>query len=80
MSVPADGPFLYAWDVAPSDTVDLRRDTRALYVGRKGDLSVTLSDGSTVVLMNVPAGTFLHLSVRRVNKTKTRAKHIVAFL
>lgn len=65
--------------VTPSDSVDLTYDTRALYVGGTGDISVITENGQTVTLVGVPAGSFLPISVSRVRATGTTATNIVAF-
>ncbi len=64
--------------VAPSDDGDLAQVTRALYVGRGGDLSLRLASGSEVVLAGVVGGTLLPLRVERVLATGTTAEGIVA--
>lgn len=65
--------------VTPSDTVDLTSLTRAVYVGSVGTLTVIMSNGTTVALAAVPAGTWLWISVSRVKATGTSAGSIVAF-
>lgn len=65
--------------VTPSDSADLTYDTRALYVGGAGDISIITENGQTVTLVGVPAGSFLPISVSRVRATGTTATNIVAF-
>ena len=65
-------------NVAPSDAADLAQVTRALYVGRGGDLSLRLASGSEVVLTGVVGGTLLPVRAERVRATGTTAAGIVA--
>ena len=84
-------PAETAFVVTPSDSVDLTEpiggsaiNTRGLYVGGAGDLSVEMFDpdgrlsDKTVVFTGVVAGSILPLSVTRVNSTLTTATTIVA--
>jgi hypothetical protein len=64
--------------VTPSDVTDLATLSRALYVGKGGDLSVVMAAGSTVTLKGVIGGSVLALRVARVNATGTTAADIVA--
>ena len=65
-------------NVAPSDDADLAQVTRALYVGRGGDLSLRLASGGEVALAGVPGGALLPLRAARVLATGTTAGGIVA--
>lgn len=71
-----DGPAANAAAVTTSDTADLTYETRALYVGGAGDLSVQM--GSAVLFIGVQAGSVLPIRVSRVNTTGTTATGIVA--
>lgn len=76
-------PFNKFLLVSPDDAADLPRfDSNrviALYVGTGGDVSVTADDNiATVVFAAVPSGTFLPLTVRRVNAAATTATNILA--
>lgn len=67
--------------ITPSDTVDLTRVTRALWVGVGGDLKVTLVDGTTDELRNIPSGSLLPIAVKRVyatGQTGTLATYVKA--
>lgn len=64
--------------VTPSDTVNLGRTTRALYVGGEGNISLTFEEGQTVTFTGVAAGSLLPVQVMRVNSTSTTATSIVA--
>ncbi len=55
--------------VTPSDTVDLP-NSGILYVGGAGDIKITAINGGTVVLLGVPAGTWIdRIRVKRVFAT-----------
>lgn len=75
----ATNPGRYAIAVTPSDSVDLIYETRALFVGGAGNLSVVMAgNGATVVFTGVTAGSFLPIRVTRVNSTSTTATTITA--
>lgn len=69
------------WDkaavVTPSDSVDLDRPMRALYVGGTGTVTLALLDNSTVLFTAVPVGAILPVQFRRVNSTGTTATLLV---
>ncbi len=66
--------------VTPSDTVNLTTQSRALYVGGAGNVSVVMGgpDANVLTFIAVPAGALLPLIVSRVNATLTTATNIVA--
>ena len=62
--------------VTPSDTTEL--NCRALYVGTTGNVVLQMPGRSeTVTFSNVPAGTFMPVSARRV-MVATTATNLVA--
>lgn len=63
--------------VTPSDSVDLTKLTKAVYVGQSGDLSVIMEDGSPLTFEAVAAGTLLPIRVSRVMSTGTSANGII---
>jgi hypothetical protein len=65
-------------EVTPSNTAELARVSRALYVGAGGDLALELASGSQVTLGGVPGGTVLPVRARRVRASGTTASAIVA--
>jgi len=73
LGAPARGGFA----VTASDSVDLPRETRAVYVGSSGDLSVVLVDGSTVILAGLLAGSLVPVRATRVKATGTTATLLV---
>lgn len=74
----SDTPAEYAVEVAPSDSTDLTRTCRALYIGVAGSVVVNMPDGGTVTFAGLQAGTVLPVRVRRVRATGTTATSIVA--
>lgn len=64
--------------VTPSDSVDLPRLTRGLWVGGAGTLAAVMQNNQMPVALTVPAGAWLPMAVRRVNSTGTTATAIVA--
>ena len=77
----ADSPMAPAEDcfaIVASDSADLPRATKAIYVGQSGDVALVPVRGMAVVLFrNVPAGTILDVRVRAVRATGTSAGDIV---
>lgn len=73
-----DGPVANAAAVTTNDTTDLSASTRALYVGGAGNVKVDLVGSGTVTFSGVPAGSYLHIKVKRVWATGTTATNILA--
>ena len=74
-----DWPATRAAAVTPSDTVDLPRISRSLYVGVAGDVKVDMADTDTAIVFKaVPAGTFMPVRAKRVYATGTTATNLVA--
>lgn len=71
------GPVRQGFAVTPSDSTPLASETRAIYVGAGGDLSVVLSSGDTITLSGVPAGSLLPLRAQKVRSTGTTASALV---
>ena len=76
-----DSPTAPAEDcfaITPSDSADLPRATKAIYVGQAGHVAlVTVRGSSAVVFRNVAAGTIIDVRVRAVKATGTTAGEIV---
>jgi hypothetical protein len=71
-------PASKAFAIAPNDSTDLAFETRGIYVGGAGDISVILTqDSAAVTFAAVPAGSLLPLSVKRVRATGTTATNLV---
>lgn len=64
--------------VTPSDSVNLTRTARALYIGTGGNVVVITASGTVVTFANVQTGTVLPVRASRVNATNTTASNIVA--
>ena len=68
--------------VTPSDAVDIvgasANTPATLFVGTAGDIEVITLGGSTLLLKNIPAGSFLPIQVSRVKASLTTASDIVA--
>lgn len=64
--------------VTPSDTVNLSRPSRSLYVGVAGDVVAVNANGDVVTFTNVQGGQVLPIICVRVNATNTTATDIVS--
>lgn len=72
-----DFPAVSASPVTPSDTVNLAKPARSLYIGTTGNVAVVFEDNTVVTFTSVPVG-MLHVQAKRVNSTNTTASNIVA--
>ncbi|MGV3490511.1 MAG: spike base protein, RCAP_Rcc01079 family [Devosia sp.] len=63
--------------ITANDGADLAAETRAIYVGSSGNLSVVLVSGDQVGFAAVPAGTVLPVRAIRVRSTGTTASQLV---
>lgn len=71
-----ESPVANAVAVTPSDTADLPRLTRAIYVGGQGDVRAMLRDGSVITFKDMSAG-WHPVRIARVQATGTTATNIV---
>jgi hypothetical protein len=75
-------PAIRATALSPSDTVDLTRVPKAIYVGSGGDLAMLgVGDGGSTeptIWKNVPAGAIVPFRARRVFDTDTTAADLLA--
>lgn len=75
-------PFNQYGTVSPDDTanIPLHRDVMpiALYVGTAGDVQAVSWTGNTIIFKNVPAGTILPITYRRINAAGTTATDLVS--
>lgn len=62
--------------VTPSDTVNISRPVRALWVGTSGNVVVVMPDGTTATLVGCQG--LVPVQCVRVNSTSTTASDIVA--
>ena len=64
--------------IAKSDSANLPKVSRAIYVGGGGDVKVDLAGvGSAIVFKAVPAGTLLPIQATKVYSTLTTATDMV---
>lgn len=68
----------HAAAVTPSDTVNLPRSCRMLWVGGAGNVKVDTVGGDTVTFSTVAAGTRLPIQAKKVYSTGTTATLMVA--
>lgn len=64
--------------IPPSDTVNLTKRCRAVYVGGAGNIVAVDDAGTAVTFSAVPAGTVLPIEAKRINATGTTATLLVA--
>jgi hypothetical protein len=72
-------PAITAAAVTKSDTAELAKVARGLYVGGAGAVTVITAAGDTVAFGAVTAGSYLPLLIKQVKSTGTDATHMVAF-
>ena len=78
-SPPATKPIEDAVAVSPSDTTDLAKVCRALWVGGGGAVElITFPGGHDVTFAGVPSGTLLPVRASRVKAGSTTATSILA--
>ena len=70
-------PIEEAFSVTPSDTVDLAKYTRGIYVGGGGDLRIELINGDIVTFVELVAGVIHPIRVKKVFSTSTTATDIL---
>lgn len=85
MASPASARKAFA--ITPADGTILARKPKTLFVGGAGDIAVILAHddptdtgADVVIFKNVPAGTKLDISVKRVMATGTTALHILGLV
>lgn len=73
-------PASDGFEIVPNDSLDLVENSRAIYVGTGGAVSLVMASGSAVVLKNVAAGSLLPLRVKSIKATGTSAADIVGLV
>lgn len=64
--------------VTPSDSTELSKVSRSIYVGVSGHLVVVMKDGTVLTYKNLAAGMLHPIRAKRINATGTTATDIVA--
>lgn len=72
-----DSPGANAIAVTPSDSANLDKTSRAIYIGGSGNLTVEMVGGQTVTFTGVSVGCLLPIRVNKV-LTSTTATNLVA--
>jgi len=75
-----DAPAQDAYVITPDNTQTELQDFRAIYVGVSGDITVYTLRERAVLFKNVPAGSVLPVSGKRVNATGTTAQFLVGLI
>lgn len=71
-------PAQECFSITPTDSAELPRATKALFIGVGGDVTlVPLSGTAAVTFRNLPAGSILDVRVRAVRATGTTASALV---
>ena len=75
-----ESPAGDAFDITPSDIVDLESVTRGIYCGIGGDLHVTMKSGREITFKNL-AGEMTHgIRIKKIFATGTTATDIIGLL
>lgn len=64
--------------ITPSDSTNLSKVTRGIYVGGNGNMVCVKEDGTTVTFVGVTAGIVYPIRAKRINSTSTTATSLVA--
>lgn len=74
-------PAAECFAITPSDSADLPRATKAIYVGTGGDIVLrAVESDSDVTLRNTIGGSILDIRVRALRDTGTSAQDIVGLV
>ena len=71
-------PTYDAASVTPSDSADLAKPTRGLYIGGAGNVKLDTEGGTAVTFNGLTAGSILPVRTTRVYATGTTATDIIA--
>lgn len=77
-NIMATEPARDAAAVTPSDSAQISRVARALYVGGSGDVKLVTEEGNAVTFQDIVAGSILPVKATKVFATGTTATNIVA--
>ena len=64
--------------ITPSDTQNLPREARGVYIGTGGHMKITTQYGKTVIFKNLVRGQILPVQVWKVWQTDTTASDLIA--
>jgi hypothetical protein len=70
-------PFRCAFQITPSDSLELPYVTRAIYVGVGGDMAGVTDTGDSAIFVGMQTGTILPGCFRQVKVTGTTAASLV---
>lgn len=71
-------PAESCFSIAPNDTAELPRATKAIYIGEGGDVTlIPVRDKTPVTFRNLPSGAILDVRVRAIHATGTTARELV---
>jgi hypothetical protein len=76
LDTPADEAFV----IIPSDSQNLEKITRGVYIGSGGNLSVLMKNGDEQTFVGTVAGTILPIRIRRVNAAGTTASSLLGLV
>ena len=71
--------YSHAFDITPSDTLNVAQPCEAIYVGGAGNVSILTAFGETCVFTAPPIGTVIPIKAKRVNATGTTATLLKGF-
>lgn len=69
-----------AISITPSDSAELTKIPRALYVGGAGAIAVVTALGTAITLSGAVAGSIIPLKVKQVKNTGTTATGLIGLL
>ena len=72
-----DSPAIDAAAITPSDSVNLAKVVKAIYIGDDGNVSLITPKGNVVTFVGLVAGTILPVRASRVNATLTTAANLI---
>jgi hypothetical protein len=75
-----ESPAEDAFAITASDSTDLTKSTRSIYVGGSGNIKLTTVDGSTVTFNGAIAGSILPIRAKRIFSTGTTATNLIGLI
>lgn len=73
-----ESPAVNGEAIIPNDEADLPFATRGIWIGTGGDLTVTLTGGTTVTYPDIPSGVVFPIRAKRVFETGTTASGLAS--